>query len=83
MLPAIQLDDLTTLKAYEIDDVSTDRSLPAEPATGLLPLTQVMPQAPLGLGHVESELPGEVAAHPLPPTPALPRKGGGRKMARS
>ena len=75
MLATIEFHDQTAFETDEVDDVGPDRCLPAKPASVELAMTQMMPQASLGIGHILAEVPRKVAAHVDTPTPALPHKG--------
>src|SRR5829696_74249 len=87
MLPAVDLDHEATGRAGEVDDVRTERHLPAEAgAQGLA--TEGGPEAALGLGQVGAEVAGLIGevcharGAPLlssPLTQPAPSQGGGTR----
>ena len=82
VLAAVHLDHHAPGEAREIDDESAERPLAAKPATGDLAAPKPRPQATLGIGRVVAELAGTGDRHGIivPPTPSLPRKGGGGRF---
>src|SRR5262245_30661110 len=69
MLTTIDFDNTLRVEADEIHDIGTD---------GCLSRFQVKPESSLGVGHRATERSGTVGERCIP-TPALPRRGGGRK----
>jgi hypothetical protein len=58
MLSAVDLDDELLLEAEEVDDIRTDRLLAPELVAVELPVAQLRPQRPLGLGARLAQIAG-------------------------
>ena len=63
MLTAIGLDHQAKLNTAEIDDVRSDRHLPAKAVALDQPVAKRLPKPVLGIGHVGTQLAGEGRAH--------------------
>jgi error-prone DNA polymerase len=63
MLPAIDLDDQRSLRTEEIDDIGTDRLLPAQAESVDLLSPHLEPQSRLGIGEIGAQMPGEMRGH--------------------
>ncbi len=83
MLPAIDLDHEALFETHEIEDERADRVLPPEPVAIERTAPQPPPELGFGVCKVLSESAGAFVCHAtsIPPTPALPLKGGGGKLA--
>jgi hypothetical protein len=52
MLTAVDFNDQSRFQTNKINDVGTDGHLATKTVTGDLPLAQMLPEIPLGVGHV-------------------------------
>jgi hypothetical protein len=74
MLAAIEFNDQASLKADEINNIVTDRRLPAKSAPVEIAPAKFIPERALGIGQVPAQVPCEVAIafhhdEPLPNAP--------------
>ncbi len=89
VLAAVDLDDEEALETGEIDDVTPDGRLAAEPAIVEPSVAQARPQPALGVGRGLAEGAGArrgrgasiAVSSGMPPTPTLPHAGGGGDAA--
>ncbi|GMV59414.1 MAG: hypothetical protein AMXMBFR72_25120 [Betaproteobacteria bacterium] len=73
MLPAVEFDHESNRGRVEIDDVSTDRSLPVELNALDLLATQPLPERTFGVGQIRPELSGKwLEIAPVVETPKSP-----------
>jgi len=63
VLPAVDFDDEATFGTEEVDDITTDRSLPAEPVSRERTAAQSGPEPNLGVAWTLSELAGAFDVH--------------------
>ena len=55
VLPAIKLHDQARADAHEVDHIPSHGHLPPKSISAQPPMTQVVPQTPLGIGRVQAQ----------------------------